>query len=42
MKLGLHIPKRIIEIHDGRIWAENNKDEAGATFSFSLPFSKLR
>jgi signal transduction histidine kinase len=35
--LGLYISKRIIEIHGGKIWAENNRDEPGATFSFSLP-----
>ena len=35
--LGLYISKRIIEIHGGQIWAENNKDEPGATFNFSLP-----
>lgn len=35
--LGLYISKRIIEIHGGKIWAENNKAEPGATFSFSLP-----
>jgi two-component system, OmpR family, sensor histidine kinase VicK len=35
--LGLYISKRIVEIHRGRIWAENNKDEPGATFIFSLP-----
>ncbi|CAN5888796.1 hypothetical protein BH23THE1_BH23THE1_24550 [soil metagenome] len=35
--LGLYISKRIVEIHGGKIWAENNKDEPGATFSFSLP-----
>ncbi len=35
--LGLYISKRIVEIHGGSIWAENNKDESGATFSFSLP-----
>ncbi|MDQ2684771.1 MAG: HAMP domain-containing histidine kinase [Thermoproteota archaeon] len=35
--LGLYICKAIIEAHDGSIWVENNKDEKGATFSFSLP-----
>jgi signal transduction histidine kinase len=35
--LGLYICKNIIEAHGGRIWAENNKDAKGATFSFTLP-----
>jgi signal transduction histidine kinase len=35
--LGLYISKNIIEAHGGKIWAENNKDSKGATFSFSLP-----
>ena len=34
--LGLFISKNI-EAHGGRIWAENNADGKGATFSFSLP-----
>ncbi|HEX6027832.1 MAG TPA: HAMP domain-containing sensor histidine kinase [Nitrososphaeraceae archaeon] len=38
--LGLFISKGIIEAHGGKIWAENNADERGATFSFSLPVSK--
>ena len=37
--LGLYISKNIIEAHDGRIWAENNSDENGATFSFTLPIA---
>jgi signal transduction histidine kinase len=35
--LGLAICKEIIDIHSGKIWAHNNKQEKGASFSFSLP-----
>ncbi|MPZ06535.1 MAG: hypothetical protein GEU26_08970 [Nitrososphaeraceae archaeon] len=35
--LGLYISKSIIEAHGGRIWAENRKDNTGATFIFTLP-----
>ena len=35
--LGLFICKSIINAHGGKIWAENNTDGKGATFSFSLP-----
>jgi signal transduction histidine kinase len=35
--LGLFICKNIVESHGGNIWAENNKDEKGSTFSFYLP-----
>ena len=37
--LGLFISKGIVEAHGGRIWAENNSDGKGATFSFTLPLS---
>jgi signal transduction histidine kinase len=37
--LGLYISKSIIEAHSGRIWAENNSDGKGATFTFTLPLS---
>jgi signal transduction histidine kinase len=37
--LGLYISKNIIEAHGGRIWAENNPDGKGATFTFTLPLS---
>jgi signal transduction histidine kinase len=39
--LGLFISRSIIEAHGGRIWAENNKDGKGATFSFSLPADRI-
>jgi K+-sensing histidine kinase KdpD len=35
--LGLFISKSIIKAHGGKIWAENNTDGKGATFTFSLP-----
>jgi two-component system, OmpR family, sensor histidine kinase VicK len=35
--LGLFISKSIIEAHGGSIWAENNADGNGATFTFNLP-----
>jgi signal transduction histidine kinase len=37
--LGLYISKSIIEAHGGKIWAENNPNGKGATFSFSLPMT---
>lgn len=35
--LGLFISKSIIEAHHGKIWAENNNNAKGATFTFRLP-----
>src|SRR5215207_1853388 len=35
--LGLFISRYIIKAHGGEIWAENNLDGKGATFSFTLP-----
>jgi signal transduction histidine kinase len=39
--LGLYISKNIIEAHDGKIWAENNVDGKGVTFSFTLSTIKV-
>jgi signal transduction histidine kinase len=35
--LGLYISKSIVEAHGGKMWAENNADEKGAVFYFTLP-----
>jgi two-component system sensor histidine kinase VicK len=40
--LGLFISKNIIEAYDGKIWAENNTNGKGATFTFTLPIQKLQ
>ena len=37
--LGLFISKGIIEAHGGRIWAKNNSNGVGSSFSFSLSFT---
>jgi signal transduction histidine kinase len=37
--LGMFISKSIIEAHGGKIWAKNNTDTKGATFTFTLPIS---
>jgi signal transduction histidine kinase len=38
--LGLYISKSIVNSHNGKIWAYNNKDGKGATFTFTLPNNK--
>ena len=38
--LGLYISKSIVEAHGGKIWAHNNCDGQGATFTFSIPLIK--
>jgi signal transduction histidine kinase len=37
--LGMFIAKNIIEAHGGKMWAKNNPDGNGATFTFTLPVS---
>jgi signal transduction histidine kinase len=37
--VGLFISRSIIETHGGKIWAENNKNDRGAIFVFSLPLN---
>jgi signal transduction histidine kinase len=38
--LGLYISKSIVEAHGGKIWAQNNSEGKGATFTFSIPLIK--
>jgi two-component system, OmpR family, sensor histidine kinase VicK len=40
--LGLYISKNIIEAHRGRMWAQNNPNKQGATFTFTLPLLNNR
>jgi two-component system, OmpR family, sensor histidine kinase VicK len=40
--LGLYISKSIVEAHEGKMWAENNPDVKGATFTFTLPLSSRK
>jgi signal transduction histidine kinase len=35
--LGLAITKRIVELHDGRVWVEDNPEGKGSVFFVSLP-----
>ena len=40
--LGLYISKSIVEAHEGKMWAENNPEGEGATFTFTLPLSSRK
>jgi len=40
--LGLYISKSIVDSHGGKIWAYNNRDGKGATFTFELPISEKK
>jgi signal transduction histidine kinase len=40
--LGLYIAKNLVEVHGGRIWAKNNEDGKGATFTFTLPLADTK
>jgi signal transduction histidine kinase len=35
--IGLSMARSIIQLHAGRLWAENNKKGKGTTFRFTLP-----
>ena len=37
MGIGLFVSRSIVERHQGRLWAEQNENGPGATFSFSIP-----
>jgi signal transduction histidine kinase len=37
--LGLFLSRSILEAHGGKIWAKNNNDEKGSTFTFTLPLA---
>src|SRR5277367_2818863 len=42
MGIGLAVSRSIVEAHGGRLWAENNPDGDGATFSVVFPVSSKR
>ena len=42
MGLGLAIAKSVVELHNGRIWVENNADGRGSTFFVALPKNAMK
>ena len=38
--LGLSLTKNLVELHQGKIWAESEGEGKGATFSFCIPVSQ--
>ncbi len=40
MGIGLSISRTIVEAHDGKLWATQNENGAGATFHFTLPLQE--
>jgi len=39
--LGLYVARQMIEMHNGKIWAESDGEKKGSKFSFSLPINKI-
>ena len=39
--MGLALVRRIVEVHDGRIWVESEGIGTGATFRFALARTKI-
>jgi signal transduction histidine kinase len=37
MGIGLSMARSIVQLHSGRLWAENNREGKGTTFRFILP-----
>jgi signal transduction histidine kinase len=41
MGIGLSMARFIVQLHSGRLWAENNSDGKGTTFRFTVPATVL-